>query len=116
MSFESETPTRIPYVGFGILNEQGECLLDGNNRYQASPQYPLPVTRGTLECHLGPVPLMTGSYAVSVYLGDAPGHDSHVIDHALQFEVVERDLWGTGQVPDARGAIMWWPTTFRFLE
>lgn len=114
--FESDAPLRVPRIGFGIVNDEGDRLLDGNNRYQTSPMYDFPVSKGTVLCDLGTVPLMPGRYAVSLFLGDAPGHDSHVVEHALWFEVIERDLWGTGQVPDRTAALMWWPTAFRFSE
>ena len=112
--FESDTPLFVPRIGYGIVSEAGEMLLSANNRYQASPRYEVAMTRGTVQCDLGCVPLMAGRYALCLYLGDAPDHDSHVVEHALWFEIAEKDLWGTGQVP--QGALLWWPTTFRLID
>lgn len=114
VSFRSDTPLHVPRVGFIVTNEAGIALLSANNRYQFSPRYDKPVQAGTISCELGAVPLMPGRYSVSLFLGDAPEHDSHVAEHVLWFEVVEHDLWGTGLGPDSRASQLWWPTTFHF--
>jgi lipopolysaccharide transport system ATP-binding protein len=114
VTFESDTPLQNPRIGYSIRGETGESLLSGNNRYQQSAGYALPVTSGSIRCELGRVPLMRGRYWVSLYLGDAPLHDSHSVEDALQFEVIERDLWGMGATPDPRVSQLWWPTRFEF--
>jgi len=113
VSFESDGPLHVPFVGFALADDRGELLLSGNNLYQRSPRYEIPVRRGTVRMELGTVPLMVGRYAASLSLGDVTRHDSHVVEHALWFDVVERDAWGTGQVPRAGESLLWWPTTFR---
>ena len=115
VTFESDDPLHYPILAYGIASEGGDVVVTGNNLYQESPRYAVPVRSGTIRCDLGPVPLMAGRYTVSLYLGDTPGLDTHVVEHALSFEVIERDLWGTGQLPVASESYMWWPTTFRFL-
>ena len=114
VSFECDPPVQLPYIGYTLHGKGGETLLNVNNRYQASTPYPAPVSAGVLQLDLGAVPLVAGRYSISLYLGDV-ATDTHVAEHALVFEVIERDLWGTGQVPPSEESHMWWPTTFRML-
>ena len=113
VEFQSETPLRQPRFGFIISTEEGDAVLCANNRFQISPEYMPPAYKGSIHCHLGIVPLMAGRYVISLFLGDQV-HDSHVAEHALSFEVIERDIWGQGHVPPPRVSYLWWPTTFLF--
>lgn len=114
VEFESDRPVSRPRFGFVISSHNGIQVLNANNRYQPSPEYRTPVRAGTIRCDLGAVPLMPGRYSVSLYLGDQ-FHDSHVVHDALSFDIVERDLWGEGQMPPRNISCMWWPTTFTLL-
>jgi lipopolysaccharide transport system ATP-binding protein len=114
ITFVCDPPVQLPYIGYTLHGKGGETLLNVNNRYQASTPYPSPVRSGLLRLELGAVPLVAGHYSISLYLGDV-ATDTHVAEHALVFEVIERDLWGTGQVPPSEESHMWWPTTFHLL-
>ena len=110
--YRSDHSLRQPCLGFVIMNDRGERLINANNRYQPTLSYTQPHDdRGMLRCDLGPVPLMAGRYLVSLWFGD-PGEDTHVAEHALNFEVEEHDVWGTGRVPPRDASLMWWPTRF----
>jgi lipopolysaccharide transport system ATP-binding protein len=111
IQFESDEPLRLPYQGFKLYGSGGECLLNVSNRYQSSTPYASPVTSGTILCELGAVPLVGGRYSISLSLGDI-ADDIHIADHVISFDVIERDLWGTGQVPPSEESQMWWPTRF----
>lgn len=112
IEFVSETPIRHPRLGF-VVSTGGISVLSANNRYQSSPQYQSPVRTGTIRCDLGMVPLGAGRYTIDLYLGDA-GEDTHIIEDAFSFEVMDRDIWGNGQVPPLNVSHLWWPTTFQF--
>ena len=114
VEFESQTPVRHPRLGFVMSTSDGVHILNANNRYQISPVYELPVCTGTIQCDLGMVPLAAGSYTITLYLGDQI-ENTHVVQNALSFEVVERDIWGHGQVPPRNISNLWWPTRFRFI-
>jgi hypothetical protein len=86
-----------------------------NNRFQPSPEYETPVTRGIIGCDLGMVPFVARRYSITLYLGDQV-HDSHVVEHALAFEVTEEDIWGCGKVPPSTTSHLWWPSTFEFSQ
>lgn len=113
VTFETSAPIRNPNIGFLLFSEGGESLLNISNRYQAYQPYPVAVRQGTLRCEFGAIPLVPGRYSLSLYLGDL-AEDSHVVEHAFSFEVVERDVWGTAQAAPA-DSYLWWPATFRFL-
>lgn len=113
VEFEAEEPIQFPRLGFILSTAEGERLFNVSARYQPTFELDAPVTRGTIRCDLGEIPLLARCYVIKLYMGDHCG-DSHVVDDALSFEVVERDMWGAGKVPPSSMSLMWWPTTFRF--
>jgi len=114
VDYVSETPIRQPRIAFVLKAHDGVPILHVNNRYLPSPPLPSAVTSGTIRCDLGIVPLTAGRYVIDLYFGDH-GEDTHVVEHAFAFEVIERDLWGSGQVPPSEVSSLWWPTNFSFL-
>lgn len=111
VSFCADPPTNLPQIGFVITSTDGTRLLCANNRYQQGDRPTHRMSRGTLICDLGAVPLMPGRYVVSLYLGDH-SRDWHVAQDAIPFSVIERDIWGLGKLPPSNVSQMWWPTTF----
>ena len=111
IAFASEASIRHPRLGFVLKSDNGVAVLSANNRYQSSTQYEHSVQEGVIRCDLGMVPLAAGRYSIDLYLGDL-GEDTHIEQDALMFEVIERDLWGHGQVPPQNISCLWWPTTF----
>jgi lipopolysaccharide transport system ATP-binding protein len=112
VEFEANTPVANPRLGFGINSSTAIEVLHANNRYQPTAE-PLsaPASAGTFHCELGRVPLVPGHYTISFWLGDSIV-DTHVVEHALAFRVIERDIWGLGGTPPPRPAALWWPTRF----
>ena len=114
--FSSEVPVAAATVGFVLTAASGVEVLGANNQYQPTTErLPCAVTSGVAICDLGKVPLLPGPYTLSLWLVDGASNE-HVEEHALAFEVVERDLWGQGRMPPARDCALWWPTQFRFRE
>jgi lipopolysaccharide transport system ATP-binding protein len=113
VDFEAEEPVLFPRLGFVVSTAEGERLFNISARYQPTFELDAPVTRGTIRCELGEIPLLSRCYTIKLYLGDHAG-DSHWEDDAITFEVVERDLFGVGKVPPSSQSLMWWPTTFTF--
>ena len=111
INFAAESPTAHPRIGFVISSSDGARVLGANNRYQPSKPLESPTERGSILCHLSAVPLMPGSYAVSLWLGNQAG-DWHVVADALTFMVIQRDIWGLGRIPHPDGTSLWWPTEF----
>lgn len=113
IGFAAEAPIKEPRFGYLLRTAAGEAILNSNNRYQPSPAFEEPTSRGVIECDLGVIPLMPGRYSLSFWLGDIR-HDHHAELEALFFEVTERDIWGLGQWPPPV-SFMWWPTIFRLF-
>ena len=114
VEFAAEVPISLPRLGFVITTQGGIPIINANNRYQPSSKYASPVRAGTIRCDLGIVPLAAGRYVITLYFGDQ-AEDTHVVEDALSFEVIERDIWGHGQVPPENISCLWWPTTFHFM-
>jgi len=104
--FRSEGSIRS--VGYGVVlhGPNGERLLNANNVYQAKADLPVRCAAGVADCHLGVVPLMAGSYRLSLFVGDRVD-DSHVVAEALAFDVLEHDLWGGGFTPPRDASAVW---------
>lgn len=100
-----------PKLGFVISTDEGYRVINANNRYQRSNDMPVPSTRGRIRCELGVVPFMAGDYTLSLWFGDGV-RDTHTVENALRFRVVEKDIWGTGRVPPTHASLMWWSTEF----
>jgi lipopolysaccharide transport system ATP-binding protein len=113
IEFAADMPIQHPRLGVVVSTVDGEKLLNLNNRFQPSPQFDAPVTRGTIHCDLGMVPLVARKYTINLYLGDQV-HDSHIVEDALSFEVIEHDIWGQGKVPPTGDSFLWWPANFTF--
>ena len=114
VNFQSAAPIRNPRFGYVLQTIEGEKLLNSNNRYQPSPQFDVPVESGSIVCNLGCPPLLPGRYTLSLWLGDAVSNQ-HVELEVLGLEVIEKDLWGFGQIPPA-ASHMWWPSTYEFHQ
>ena len=113
VEFSSEFPVRLPKLGFVITTHDGTPIINANNRFQVSPEYASPVCHGQIHCELGALPLVAGHYEINLYLGNL-SEDIDIIEKALSFEVIERDIWGQGKVPPSNVSYLWWPTTFKF--
>jgi lipopolysaccharide transport system ATP-binding protein len=111
VDFAAEQPLSTPRLGVVIHNAAGESVLCTNNRFLPSPAFTPAVTEGRIRCDLGSVPLMPGTYFLSLYLGDQL-EDSHVVEGALALEVTERDLWGHGVLPPASVSPLWWAARY----
>jgi lipopolysaccharide transport system ATP-binding protein len=111
IEFAHETPVQ-PRVGLVIVSADGIRIINTNNRFQPGEGADDGARRGNVRCELGVLPLVGGTYSISLWFGDM-AHDSHVIEGALSFEVIERDIWGLGRVPPSGDSLEWWPTRFK---
>ena len=114
VEFSADNPIRFPRIGYVLQTAEGTLLLNSNNRFQRSPGFEKPEAHGIIRCDLGEMPLMPGEYKISLWLGDM-GTDYHVELEAIAFEVIERDLWGTGQTPP-KGTFLYWPTEYDMVS
>ena len=114
ISFQSEKPTKNPIIGLIISSIQGEKIINVNNIYLTSKLPDKPLSCGIIRCDLGILPLTDNRYNVALWLGGG-GYEFQHIDWALSFEVIGKDLWGTGKTPPVRVSSMWWPAKIEVL-
>jgi lipopolysaccharide transport system ATP-binding protein len=113
--FKSIVYMRNITIGFVIYSSQGEPIINANNHYQKSELETIKTKNGTIRCNLGVVPLMQGTYSISLWLSNGT-QDYHCLEKALFFEAVEQDIWGKGRTPTVNMSFLWWPTNFNLLE
>jgi lipopolysaccharide transport system ATP-binding protein len=113
VTFEAAEPIDVPRLGIVITTADGYRLINLNNRFQQGSGYETPVRSGLIRCDLGAVPFVGKRYYISFFLGNMHG-DTHVAENALSFDVMERDIWGTGRVPQSNASAIWWPAKFTF--
>ncbi|NLB17399.1 MAG: ABC transporter ATP-binding protein [Syntrophomonadaceae bacterium] len=114
ITFQSTKPITRPGLGLAIQTEKNEMVINTNNRYLLSPEYRDSVTKGVIRFQLGELPLMTGRYSITLWIGENANTDHLRIDNALTFDVLENDAWGRGWMPTKKMSYFWWPTTFEF--
>jgi len=112
--FNSIVAIRNPTIGFVIYSSQGDPILNANNYYQKSNLETIQSRNGKIRCNLGVVPLMQGTYSLSLWLSNGT-QDYHFLENALSFEVIEQDIWGNGRTPTGNISFLWWPTDFHLL-
>jgi lipopolysaccharide transport system ATP-binding protein len=115
INFEADPATFYPRFGYVISASDGTRVLGANNRYQPSTTLTHRVSRGSILCRLGRVPLTPGTYSISLWLGDKTA-DYHREPDAVTFKVVERDIWGLGELPPTDGTNLWWPSEFEISD
>jgi lipopolysaccharide transport system ATP-binding protein len=114
VAFHSEEPLDAPSIGLVISSIRGGRILNANNIYLPSEPLPFPARAGIVRCKLGALPLMEDRYSVSLWFGSNSRNWHHYVENAVQFEVLERDIWGTGRTPAPRLSSFWWPTDFEW--
>jgi len=115
VTFAANPPTRNPRLGFVVTDGAGVRVLNSNNRYMPFIDPPTPISGGIIRCNLGRLPLVAGRYYITLVMGDLSG-DYHAVLDQMTFEVISRDIWGTGQSPPTGAGAIWWQTTFELAE
>ena len=114
VKFRSREPILRPLFGYLIRSSRGEDAVNANNYFLPSPDFEQPVTGGTIVCDLGELPLMAGAFSATFWLCQDPTNQHHAED-VLNFDVEERNIWGTEHLPTRSLSCLWWPTEFKFL-
>ena len=104
-----------PYLGIVITSIFGVKLINSNNRYQNDHSDFSKTTNGIITCDFNSLPLMKGTYFISLFFGDYLG-DEHIIENALAFDVNEKDIWGKGKFPPTNSSELWWPTNYKISQ
>ena len=100
-----------PFLNISIKNNYGVPILTASTRIQNQFQFHEPVSAGSITCHLRDLPLLQGSYSIDLFLSEEYQNNDVVYD-AISFEVVEADVFGTGQVPPSNEGSIFWSAEF----
>lgn len=102
-----------PNINICVKNNYGVPVFTSSNRVQKQYQLDKPTNAGGISCHLRDLPLLQGSYSIDLFFGEDYQNVDVVFD-AISFEVIEVDVFGTGQVPYANEGTIFWPARFEF--
>jgi lipopolysaccharide transport system ATP-binding protein len=100
-----------PRIAISIKNNYGVPVLTASTRIQNQYEFADSVGAGSIACHLADLPLLQGTYSIDLFLSEEY-QNLDVIYDAISFDVVESDVFGTGQVPTAHDGTIFWPATF----
>jgi lipopolysaccharide transport system ATP-binding protein len=99
VAFSLPEPSRQPVLGFVLRRSlSGEPVFGVNTRMTGDLVFEHPVRSLCLQVTLTALNLVQGQYILDFYLG-RDTEDFEVVPGALAIEVVESDVFGTGQLP-----------------
>jgi lipopolysaccharide transport system ATP-binding protein len=111
--YQAERALR-PVLGVVVKTSYGAPVFCASDRFYEQLTFCKPTARGTVVCKIGRIPLMPGTYAIDLFLGDA-GTDFDVINDAISFEVLPADVTGTGRLPPAGCGPVFCEATWQLL-
>jgi lipopolysaccharide transport system ATP-binding protein len=95
--FKADHPLQQPGFGFGIETVFGQRVFALNN-YVAHGGEHAPIMEGVAHFHVPEMPLLPGKYFVSLSLVENNSKFVDFAERAIQFHVVENDVFGTGKM------------------
>lgn len=84
--FASTMTLRAPVLGITVKNVLGQIIFATNTRFNSSIGFPQSAEKGTFNLRIDKLPLHTGTYSISAFLGDS------VNDYARYFDVLSFDF------------------------
>jgi len=114
VNFVSISPVQ-PLINIAIKNNYGITVFTASTRVQNQYRFAVPVTTGEIVCRLSNLPLLPGTYSIDLYLSEEY-QNLDVIYDAISFEVLDADVFGTGQVPTSNDGAIFWPAEFQMIS
>jgi lipopolysaccharide transport system ATP-binding protein len=102
--YQHTEPLKDPYFGLRFETSSGVKVFFLQTRILEGHLPDLPA-EGVLTCHIPKVPLLPGTYYVSVGCG-IMNQQLDFINRARQLQIVEADVFGTGILPQPRQAMV----------
>jgi lipopolysaccharide transport system ATP-binding protein len=118
VSFACDAGPILPGLAVVLKNAHGAAIFTVTEKLVGGNSLEHRVGCGTMTCALDNPPLLPGKYSFDLYLGDASGGRdvTDVVSDAISFEVQAADVFGTGQVPEPHGSLIYWPARFGFTN
>ena len=98
-------------LGIVIKTVTGAALFGVNNRFIPGFDFRKAPGSGAVSCRMPRLPLMPGLYTIDLYFGDEV-RDIDVVEDAIQIEVTESDVFGSGKLPPHAAGPIYWPATW----
>lgn len=115
VSFVSQTPLDNVTFGLVVKNQCQVPIFGLNNLFLRCEQPRHPVTQADVICRIPNLPLMPGKYSLDLYLG-THGTNFDIIFDALIFEVLPRDVFGTGKLPPPTSGSIFLPASWKIVS
>lgn len=115
VSFRSEATAFAPVLNLSVKNMHGLAIIRAANEFMSDFNFARRQKAGTISCTLDGLPLMPGSYGIDLSLGDGL-RSIDTVNDAITFEVLPSDVFGTGKLPPAGSAVVYWPAIFAVDE
>jgi lipopolysaccharide transport system ATP-binding protein len=113
LTFASDVLLRGFQAGIGIDDMYGKRLLTFATTLQPSAAIPESARSGVVTIQVDDLPLTPGRYFISPAVASARGMDDFV-EQALPFEVVPKDVFGSGKTPGPEQGCFFHTATFRY--
>ena len=104
-----------PILGIVVKTARGVPVFGVNNRFLSAARTPQSMSEGAISCRFASLPLMPGTYALDLYLGDWH-RDVDIVYEAISFEITPSDVFGTGLIPPKGVGPIFWPATFEIVN
>lgn len=112
--YESKIKTKKPIVGILISSQKGEKIININNLYLKSEPMDFEINSGRILVNLGSVPFTEDIYNISLSIS-SKGYEFSKMDSIMSFEVLSKDIWGNGHIPENKHGILWWPAEIKYF-
>jgi lipopolysaccharide transport system ATP-binding protein len=113
LSFASDVPLRGLQAGVGIEDVYGRRLVTFTTAIQPSPTIPESARSGVVSITVENLPLTPGRYFLSPAIASVRGLD--LVEQAIAFEVVPRDVFGSGKIPNPSQGCFFHPARFSYV-
>jgi lipopolysaccharide transport system ATP-binding protein len=110
--YASSTSLIHPYVGLAIEDSEGRRVYSINTKMAAAP-IPEKACAGEFTCELTALPLNHGIYFITLQLNEGSRSVDRV-EKACQFEILPKDVYGSGQVSSPEQGCLYWPSTWKY--
>lgn len=98
--FKSSRRIKAPGIGFGIENYEGRRIFSFSNYISPSKDIRDSVAEGVVRCTIPRLPLLNGSYSVTISLVERRTELVDMIEKAIDFDVEVADVYGSGIIPE----------------
>jgi lipopolysaccharide transport system ATP-binding protein len=113
IAIASDVPLRGFQAGVGIDDAYGKRLMTFTTAIQPSDAMPETAQSGIVTIRIDDLPLTPGRYFLSPAVASSRGLDD-LVEQAIAFEVVPKDVFGSGKTPNPTQGCFFHPASFSF--